>query len=92
MYWKHFPVRVYLKFIPPGLLNEAATFIGKTSGIDWLVQRAESTMWRIGLYNMIFMVGVSVICFLFNETRGSIFTNDPAVISIGGKLLMPRLT
>lgn len=69
-----------------GLSNAAATLVGQNLGAGQQ-DRAESAVWKIGTYNMIFMIGVSVIYFLYNEALMSIFTDDATVISIGGEWL-----
>jgi Na+-driven multidrug efflux pump len=47
----------------------------------------QSSVWRIGAYTMVFMLAVSVIYFVFNESLVGIFSQDPAVIAIGGEWL-----
>lgn len=69
-----------------GLSNAAATLVGQNLGAA-RPDRAESAVWRIGAYNMIFMIGVSVIYFVYNESLISLFSDDAAVISIGGEWL-----
>src|SRR5690606_16283118 len=67
-----------------GLSNAAATLVGQNLGAG-NPDRAESAVWKIGVYNMIFLVSVSVIYFFFNHELVSIFTDDAKVISIGGE-------
>lgn len=69
-----------------GMSNAAATLVGQNLGAG-NPGRAESTVWKIGLYNMIFLIGVSVIYFLFNRSLMEFFTADPGVIVIGAKWL-----
>ncbi len=69
-----------------GLANATATLVGQNLG-SGNPERAESTVWRIGFYNMIFLVGVSVIYFIFNESLVRIFTDDERVVAIGGEWL-----
>jgi putative MATE family efflux protein len=69
-----------------GLANAAATLVGQNLGAAQ-PERAESSVWRIGAYTMVFMLAVSVIYFVFNESLVSIFSQDPAVIAIGGEWL-----
>jgi putative MATE family efflux protein len=69
-----------------GLSNAAATLVGQNLGAGQ-PDRAESSVWKIGFYNMIFLVMVSVIYFVFNEELMAIFTADPTVISIGSEWL-----
>ena len=67
-----------------GLSNAAATLVGQNLGAG-NAERAESSVWKIGFYNMIFLVGVSVVYFFFNEELVAIFTDDLEVIRIGGE-------
>lgn len=69
-----------------GLSNAAATLVGQNLGARD-AERAESSIWRIGLYNMVFLVSVSIIYFFYNESLMQIFTSDPNVIAIGGEWL-----
>jgi putative MATE family efflux protein len=67
-----------------GLSNAAATLVGQNLGAD-RPDRAESSVWKIGLYNMIFLVSVSFVYFFYNESLMRIFTDDARVISIGAE-------
>lgn len=69
-----------------GLSNAAATLVGQNLGAGQ-PDRAESAVWWIGVYNMIFLVGVSVVYFVFNEALIGIFSDDPAVIAVGAEWL-----
>lgn len=69
-----------------GLSNAAATLVGQNLGAGQ-PDRAESSVWKIGFYNMIFLVIVSVVYFMFNEELMAIFTQDATVISIGAEWL-----
>ena len=69
-----------------GLSNAAATLVGQNLGARE-PQRAEDAIWKIGVYTMIFLVGVSLVYFFYNEKLMSIFTNDARVIDIGGEWL-----
>jgi putative MATE family efflux protein len=81
-------LRIMLFTLMPawGLSNAAATLVGQNLGASQ-PERAESSVWKIGMYNMIFMLGVSLIYFLFNESLMRIFTSDENVIAIGGEWL-----
>jgi len=69
-----------------GLSNAAATLVGQNLGAGF-PDRAESSVWKIGLYNMIFLVGVSVVYFIYNESLMRIFSEDEGVIAIGSEWL-----
>lgn len=69
-----------------GLSNAAATLVGQNLGAG-NPDRAESAVWKIGFYNMIFLIGVSIVYFFFNYSIMRIFTNDEKVIAIGGEWL-----
>jgi Na+-driven multidrug efflux pump len=69
-----------------GLSNAAATLVGQNLGAGQ-PERAESSVWKIGLYNMVFMIGVSVAYFFWHDALIGIFTDDPAVIAVGGEWL-----
>lgn len=69
-----------------GMSNAAATLVGQNLGAE-RPDRAESAVWRIGAYNMVFMVAVSVVYFVYNQDLISLFSADQTVISIGGEWL-----
>lgn len=69
-----------------GLSNAAATLVGQNLGAE-SPQRAESTVWRIGFYNMIFLIVVSFVFFTFNRELIGIFSQDARVVDIGGEWL-----
>jgi putative MATE family efflux protein len=69
-----------------GLSNAAATLVGQNLGAG-NPDRAESSVWKIGMYTMVFMLLVSVIYFFFNKQLMSIFSNDVRVLEIGAEWL-----
>lgn len=69
-----------------GFSNAAATLVGQNLGAN-NPQRAESSIWRIGVYNMVFLIAISCLYFFYHEPLMKIFTNDPKVIAIGGEWL-----
>ncbi len=69
-----------------GLSNAAATLVGQNLGAGF-PDRAESSVWKIGVYNMIFLITVSLIYYFFNESLMAIFTSNSNVIAIGGEWL-----
>ncbi|MFD2033877.1 MATE family efflux transporter [Belliella marina] len=81
-------LRVMLFTLMPawGLSNAAATLVGQNLGADQS-DRAESAIWKTGTYNMIFLVAVSIVYFIYAENLMGIFTADMEVILIGSKWL-----
>jgi Na+-driven multidrug efflux pump len=81
-------IRIMMFTLMPawGLSNAAATLVGQNLGAG-NPERAESSVWKIGFYNMIFLVLVSVVYFIYNESLMSIFTDDARVIAIGAEWL-----
>ncbi len=69
-----------------GMSNAAATLVGQNLGAE-NPDRAESSVWKIGFYNMIFLIGISVVYFAFNKTLMDFFTDDRAVRDIGATWL-----
>lgn len=69
-----------------GMSNAAATLVGQNLGAG-SPDRAESAVWRTGLYNMLFLLGVSVVYFVYNKELMGIFTTDAQVIAIGAEWL-----
>lgn len=69
-----------------GMANAAATLVGQNLGAGH-PQRAESAVWKTGIYNMIFLLGVSVVYFFCNHSLMRIFTNDVRVITVGAEWL-----
>jgi len=81
-------IRVVIFVILPswGLSNAAATLVGQNLGAG-KPERAESAVWRTGLYNMIFLGGVGVFFVLFAESVVRLFTHDPTVVPLGATCL-----
>jgi putative MATE family efflux protein len=81
-------LRIMLFTLMPawGLSNAASTLVGQNLGAGH-PDRAESAVWKTGVYNMMFLVVVSVVYFTFNEELMTIFTDDPRVIAIGAEWL-----
>jgi putative MATE family efflux protein len=69
-----------------GFSNAAATLVGQNLGAE-KPGRAESAVWRIGFYNMAFLLGVSVLYFFFNEEIIGLFSEDSTVIAMGSEWL-----
>ncbi len=69
-----------------GMSNAAATLVGQNLGAGEPV-RAESAVWRIGWMNMAFTLSVSVAFFAWHESIVGLFTDDAAIVAIGGEWL-----
>lgn len=69
-----------------GLSNAAATLVGQNLGAGQ-PDRAESSVWKIGFYNMYFMVAVAVLYYFGNEWLVGLFTNDPNDLKVGSTWL-----
>lgn len=69
-----------------GLSNAAATLVGQNLGAG-RPDRAESSVWKIGSYNMVFLVCISVLYYFFNAQLIGIFSDDIQVIAVGAEWL-----
>jgi len=69
-----------------GMSNAAATLVGQNLGAGH-ADRAEAAVWRIGWYNMAYLVGVSVLFFAFPQQLVGFFSGDAEVIKVGAEWL-----
>jgi Na+-driven multidrug efflux pump len=69
-----------------GLSNSAATLVGQNLGAR-RAERAEGAVWRIGLYNAVFLGAVSVVFILMPEPLVRIFNAQAEVVRYGADCL-----
>jgi putative MATE family efflux protein len=81
-------IRILIFVILPswGLSNAAATLVGQNLGAKQ-PERAEKSVWRTGLYNMIFLGAVGLFFVFFAEPTVRLFTNDPTVLPLAASAL-----
>ena len=81
-------VRVVVFAILPswGLSNAAATLVGQNLGAKQ-PERAETSVWRTGLYNMLVLGSIGVLFVIFAEPIVRLFAHDPEVVSLGASCL-----
>jgi putative MATE family efflux protein len=79
-----YALRIIIFTILPswGFSNAAATLVGQNLGAGQ-PERAERSVWKAALYNMIFLGLVAVVFFLFAENLIRIFSDNPVVIGHG---------
>jgi putative MATE family efflux protein len=69
-----------------GMSNAAATLVGQNLGAGH-ADRAESSVWWVGVYNMVFMLLVSLAFFFASDRLVGLFSTDAGVIAVGSEWL-----
>jgi len=65
-----------------GVAMAAATLVGQNLGAGQ-PDRAEQTVWKASYYNMLLLLGISIVFIIFAHPVIQIFTDDPVVIKYG---------
>jgi putative MATE family efflux protein len=81
-------IRILIFIILPswGLSNAAATLVGQNLGAKQ-PERAETSVWRTGFYNMVFLGAIGIFFVFFAEPTVRVFTHDPAVLPLAASSL-----
>ena len=81
-------IRIVIFAILPswGMAQAAATLVGQNLGAK-KPDRAEQSVWRAGLYNMIFLGTIALAFVFFANGMVAIFTTDPRVAPVAAQAL-----
>ncbi|OGU77041.1 MAG: MATE family efflux transporter [Ignavibacteria bacterium RBG_16_34_14] len=82
-------IRVMIFTLLPawGISGAAATMVGQNLGANQ-PERAEKSVWRTGIFNMIYMGSVMIIYLIFAESLIRFFTNEEEVVVYATKCLV----
>jgi putative MATE family efflux protein len=69
-----------------GMSNAVATLVGQNLGAG-KPDRAERSVWLVGLYNMAFLMAVMVVFLVWAEPLIAVFSSDPEVQALGATCL-----
>ncbi len=69
-----------------GLSNAAATLVGQNLGAGQ-PRRAAASVWWTGVYNMAFLLVVTVVFLSIGPRLVRLFTDDPALVAVGSDAL-----
>lgn len=81
-------IRIIIFSILPswGLANAAATLVGQNLGAAFPV-RAEQSVWNTAFYNLLFLIILSVVFYIFAYEFVGLFTTEAVVIQEGAQAL-----
>lgn len=81
-------IRIIIFSILPswGLANAAATLVGQNLGAAHPV-RAEQSVWNTAFYNLLFLIALSVVFYIFAYEFVGLFTTEAVVIQEGAQAL-----
>jgi putative MATE family efflux protein len=77
-------IRIFVFTILPswGMANAAATLVGQNLGANQ-PDRAETSVWRAAFCNLLFLLPIGLLLWVFAENVVGIFSRDVAVLTIG---------